>query len=107
MNAPSQIRITSSQASNVIQRFFEGIRPQEDGFLKAALQLKGLHLAALKKLQREAGRVTRGKPAFCVLTPTGSGRNRLTHSRLNLLSPRSWSKTKLRQMIGWSHPPYS
>lgn len=86
MSAPSQL--THEQAGRIVQQYFEGKRPQQDWVLEAALQMRGLTLKALNLFKEEARKVTRGKPAFCVLTPTGAGKNRLKPIRTIPLSPR-------------------
>ena len=72
----SSVHLTHDQATLVVQNYFEGRRPEMDEVLERALALKGLTLDAIKKWQKAAQQVTRGKPRFCVCTPTGSGKNR-------------------------------
>lgn len=86
MSAPSQL--TSEQASRIVQQYFEGVRPQRDWALEAALRMRGLTVQAIDLFKVEARKVTRGKPAFCVLTPTGAGKNRLKPIRIIPLLPR-------------------
>lgn len=84
----SSVHLTHDQATAVIQNFFEGRRPEKDMVLDRALALKGLTLEAIEKWRKAARKVTRGKPRFCVCTPTGSGKNRLKPISVIPLSPR-------------------
>lgn len=67
--------LTKAVAQSIFVRVFEGERAP-DNFFHEALQLLGISRSHFYFMKREARKCERGRPAFVLCTPTGSGRNR-------------------------------
>ena len=67
--------MSKTEATTVIQRSFEGLRP-EDEILNAALALCGITRPQYLRLKGEMRKVAVGRSSMCILTPTGGQRRR-------------------------------
>jgi len=70
-----QVVLDRQMARSLMCRVFEGERAP-DSFFHEALQLFGISKQRFYFMKREARKCEKGRPAFVLCTPTGSGRNR-------------------------------